>query len=83
MKLSGEISFRHLAIEGVFKSHKTLLAHLLAQKIGGQLVLDQTDNPYLRDFYNEKEGAAFLNPARLSGHRYHQQSRLLQRESVR
>ncbi len=80
MKLSGEISFRHLAIEGVFKSHKTLLAHLLAQKIGGQLVLDQTDNPYLRDFYNEKEGAAFLTQLVFLANRYHQQSRLLQRD---
>ncbi|MBP7795060.1 MAG: deoxynucleoside kinase, partial [Candidatus Saccharicenans sp.] len=80
MKFSGEISFRHLAIEGVFKSHKTLLAHLLAQKIGGQLVLDQTDNPYLKDFYNEKEGTAFLTQLVFLANRYHQQSRLLQRD---
>lgn len=60
MKFSADINFRHIAIEGVFRSRKTLLAHLLAQKIGGQLVLDQTANPYLRDFYNEREGAAFL-----------------------
>ncbi|MDD8019773.1 MAG: deoxynucleoside kinase [Acidobacteriota bacterium] len=80
MKLSGEIVFKHVAVEGVFKSRKTLLAHLLAQKIGGQLVLDQTDNPYLKDFYNEREGAAFLAQLIFLANRYHQQSRLLQRD---
>ncbi|MCI4444524.1 MAG: deoxynucleoside kinase [Candidatus Aminicenantes bacterium] len=75
-----EIGFRHIAIEGVFKSRKTLLAHHLAQKIGGQLVLDQPGNPYLKDFYNEKEGAAFLAQLIFLANRYHQQSRLLQRD---
>lgn len=80
MKLGSEISFRHLAVEGVFRSKKTLLAHQLAQKIGGQLVLDQTNNPYLRDFYNEREGAAFLAQLVFLANRYHQQVRLLQRD---
>ncbi|MGQ9801164.1 MAG: deoxynucleoside kinase [Candidatus Saccharicenans sp.] len=80
MKFSTDINFRHIAIEGVLRSRKTLLAHLLAQKIGGQLVLDETVNPYLRDFYNEKEGAAFLAQLIFLANRYHQQSRLLQRD---
>lgn len=80
MKFSTDINFRHIAIEGVFRSRKTLLAHLLAQKIGGQLVLDETANPYLRDFYNEKEGAAFLAQLIFLANRYHQQSRLIQRD---
>ncbi|MGC8747070.1 MAG: deoxynucleoside kinase, partial [Candidatus Saccharicenans sp.] len=80
MKPGEEIVFRHIAVEGVFKSRKTLLAHLLAQKIGGQLVLDQPGNPYLKDFYNEKEGAAFLTQLIFLANRYHQQSRLLQRD---
>ncbi len=80
MKFSADISFRHIAVEGVFRSRKTLLAHLLAQKIGGQLVLDQTANPYLKDFYNEKEGAAFLAQLIFLANRYHQQARLLQRD---
>lgn len=80
MKFSADINFRHIAVEGVFRSRKTLLAHLLAQKIGGQLVLDQTANPYLRDFYNEREGAAFLAQLIFLANRYHQQARLLQRD---
>ena len=78
--ISEEIRCRHLAIEGVFKSRKTLLAHLLAQKIGGKLILDQTENPYLKDFYNEREGAAFLAQLIFLANRYHQQSQLVQRE---
>ncbi len=80
MKFSADISFRHIAIEGVFRSKKTLLAHLLAQKIGGQLILDQTANPYLKDFYNEREGAAFLAQLIFLANRYHQQARLVQRD---
>ncbi|MDI6699314.1 MAG: deoxynucleoside kinase [Candidatus Saccharicenans sp.] len=80
MKFSADISFKHIAIEGVFRSKKTLLAHLLAQKIGGQLVLDQTANPYLKDFYNEREGAAFLAQLIFLANRYHQQVRLVQRD---
>ncbi|MDI6849869.1 MAG: deoxynucleoside kinase [Candidatus Saccharicenans sp.] len=80
MKFSADISFKHIAVEGVFRSKKTLLAHLLAQKIGGQLVLDQTANPYLKDFYNEREGAAFLAQLIFLANRYHQQVRLVQRD---
>jgi len=78
--ISEEIRCRHLAIEGVFKSRKTLLAHLLAQKIGGKLILDHTENPYLKDFYNEREGAAFLAQLIFLANRYHQQAQLVQRE---
>ncbi len=80
MNIGGEINFRHLAIEGVFKSRKTLLAHLLSQKIGGKLILDRTDNPYLQEFHNEKEGAAFLAQLIFLANRYHQQAQLVQRE---
>ncbi len=72
--------FRHLAIEGVMKSGKTKLAALLAQRIGGKVVYDRTENPYLKDFYDEKEGAAFLAQLVFLVNRYHQQARLVQRD---
>jgi deoxyadenosine/deoxycytidine kinase len=75
-----EISFFHIAIEGIFKSGKTVLAQVLAQKMGGKVVLDRTENPYLRDFYDEKEGAAFLTQLIFLVNRYHQQMGLAQRE---
>jgi len=60
--ISEEIRCRHLAIEGVFKSRKTLLAHLLAQKIGGKLILDQTEILTSKTFTTrEKERLFWLN----------------------
>jgi len=75
-----QIEFNHIAVEGVFKSGKTRLAGLLSQRLGGKVVLDKTDNPYLKDFYDEKEGAAFLSQLVFLVNRYHQQARLVQRD---
>jgi len=74
------IEFRHIALEGVFKSGKTKLAGLLSQRLGGKVVLDKTENPYLKEFYDEKEGAAFLAQLVFLVNRYHQQARLVQRD---
>lgn len=80
MKSALEIPFKHIAVEGVFLSRKTQLANVLAQRVGGKIVLDQVGNPYLKDFYNEREGAAFLAQLVFLANRYHQQLRLLQRD---
>lgn len=72
--------FKHIAIEGPLKSGKTQLANMLAQKIGGRVVFDRAENPYLKDFYDEKEGAAFLAQLVFLVNRYHQQQRLMQRD---
>ena len=75
-----DIPFRHIAIEGIMKSGKTRLANILAQKIGGKVIFDRLENPYIKDFYDELEGAAFLAQLVFLVNRYHQQSRLLQRD---
>ena len=75
-----EIEFKHIAVEGVFKSGKTKIAGLLAQRLGGKVVLDKPENPYLKDFYDEKEGAAFLTQLVFLVNRYYQQARLVQRD---
>jgi deoxyadenosine/deoxycytidine kinase len=75
-----DIPFRHIAIEGMLKSGKTRLANILAQRIGGKVIFDRLENPYIKDFYDEKEGAAFLAQLVFLVNRYHQQSRLLQRD---
>ena len=80
MKSAIEIPFKHIAVEGVFKSRKSQLANLLAQRIGGKVVFDHVGNPYLKEFYDEKEGAAFLSQLVFLANRYHQQVRLLQRD---
>ncbi|MBM3294317.1 MAG: hypothetical protein FJY82_07295 [Candidatus Aminicenantes bacterium] len=75
-----DAGFKHIAVEGVFHSGKTKLAGLLAQRMGGRVVLDRTENPYLKDFYDEKDGAAFLAQLVFLVNRYHQQVRLVQRD---
>ena len=62
------------------KSGKTRLANILAEKIGGKVIFDRLENPYIKDFYDELEGAAFLAQLVFLVNRYHQQSRLLQRD---
>lgn len=74
------VPFRHVAIEGILKCGKTKLAKVFAEKLGGQAVFDRIDNPYLKDFYEEKEGGAFLAQLVFLVNRYHQQARLLQRD---
>ena len=80
MKTALDIPFKHIAIEGVFRAHKTQLANILAQRIGGKVVFDHVGNPYLKDFYNEKEGSSFLTQLVFLANRYNQQVRLLQRD---
>src|SRR5665647_2417435 len=80
MKSALEIPFKHIAVEGVFRSRKTQLANVLAQRVGGKVVLDNVGNPYLKDFYTEREGSAFLTQLVFLANRYNQQVRLLQRD---
>jgi len=80
MKSALEVPFKHIAIDGVFRSRKTQLANILAQRIGGKVVFDHVGNPYLKDFYNEKDGSAFLTQLVFLANRYNQQLRLLQRD---
>lgn len=73
------VIFRHIAVEGVMRSGKTRLSNILAQKLGGKVIYDRVENPYIKDFYDEKEGAAFLAQLVFLVNRYHQQAGLLQR----
>jgi deoxyadenosine/deoxycytidine kinase len=74
------IPFKHIAIEGVFKSGKTKLVKIFAEKLGGQAIFDRGDNPYIKDLYEEKEGGAFQAQLVFLVNRYHQQSALLQQD---
>ncbi len=52
------MAFRYLAIEGPIGVGKTRLAERLAERIDGSTVLEDAENPFLADFYNERPGAA-------------------------
>jgi deoxyguanosine kinase len=50
---------RFIAIEGPIRVGKSTLARFLAEKLHARRVVDCEDNPFLRDYYEEKPGAAF------------------------
>ena len=52
------MAFRYIAIEGPIGVGKTRLAQRLASRIDAITVLEDTDNPFLADFYNDRPGAA-------------------------
>jgi deoxyadenosine/deoxycytidine kinase len=52
------VAFRYIAIEGPIGVGKTRLAERLAHRIDANTVLEEADNPFLADFYNDRPGAA-------------------------
>jgi deoxyguanosine kinase len=53
------MKFRSIAVEGPIGVGKTSFVELLARKTEAQKVFEKIDNPFLRDFYQDKQGAAF------------------------
>jgi deoxyguanosine kinase len=52
------VQFRHIAVEGPIGAGKTALAERLGTRLDAVLVLEEPDNPFLADFYNDRPGAA-------------------------
>jgi len=52
------VAFHYLAIEGPIGVGKTRLAERLAAKLEATTVLEDTENPFLADFYADRPGAA-------------------------
>jgi deoxyadenosine/deoxycytidine kinase len=52
------VAFHYLAIEGPIGVGKTPLAERLARRLDASPVLENADNPFLADFYNDRPGAA-------------------------
>ncbi len=72
---------RYLAIEGPIGVGKTSLATRLAERLGGRLVLERVEaNPFLADFYRDRERLAFQTQIFFLLNRYRQQEELAQHE---
>lgn len=70
---------RHIAIEGVIGVGKTTLAQMLAERLGGRLVLEKfEENPFLPKFYDDPEHYAFQTQIFFLLSRYRQQQDLFQ-----
>jgi deoxyadenosine/deoxycytidine kinase len=52
------LQFRYIAVEGPIGAGKTTLAERLGTRLDATLVLEETDNPFLADFYADRPGAA-------------------------
>jgi deoxyguanosine kinase len=52
------VHFRYIAVEGPVGAGKTALAQRLGPRLDATLVLEQSDNPFLADFYADRPGAA-------------------------
>ena len=52
------MTFRYIAREGPFGVGKTSLVNRLATRLDATAVLEETDNPFLADFYGGRPGSA-------------------------
>jgi deoxyadenosine/deoxycytidine kinase len=74
------MKFRTIAVEGPIGVGKTSFVELLAKKLDAIRVLEKVDNPFLRDFYQDKQGASFQAQLFFLLSRYRQLQELAQRD---
>ena len=72
------MQFRSIAVEGPIGAGKTALAERLGARFEATLVLEQTDNPFLADFYADRPGAALQAQLFYLLNRHRQQTSLRQ-----
>ena len=73
------MKFRSIAVEGPIGVGKTSFVELLVKKFEAHKVLERVENPFLRDFYLDKTGAAFQAQLFFLLSRYRQLMELSQR----
>ena len=72
---------RYIVVEGVIGVGKTSLARLLCERLQARLVLEEVEeNPFLKDFYRDRERYAFQTQMHFLFSRYQQQRSLRQTE---
>ncbi len=70
---------RYIAVEGPIGVGKTTLAQRLAKRLEARTVMEEfTDNPFLREFYRDRERVAFQTQVYFLVARFKQQERLRQ-----
>ena len=74
------LDFRYLAIEGPVGLGKTVLAERLGARLDATVVLDESENPFLADFYAGRSGSAFQAQLFFTLARHRQLLNLRQRE---
>ena len=77
------MEFRYIAIEGPPGDGKTALAERLAVRLDVAAVLEETENPFLADFYADRAGAALQAQLFFLLNRHRQQVSLRQADLFR
>ena len=72
------MQFRYIAVEGPIGAGKTALAERLANRLDATLVLEDTENPFLADFYADRPGSALQAQLFYLLQRHRQQTTLQQ-----
>jgi deoxyguanosine kinase len=72
------VDFRYIAIEGPVGLGKSALADRLGARLDATIVLDETENPFLPEFYAARAGAAFQAQLFFTLSRHRQQTSLRQ-----
>jgi deoxyguanosine kinase len=72
------LDVRHIALEGPIGVGKSALAERLAARLDATLVLEDTENPFLADFYADRPGAGLQAQLFYLLARHRQQSALRQ-----
>jgi deoxyadenosine/deoxycytidine kinase len=74
------MKFGTIAVEGPIGVGKTSFVNLLAKKFDAHVVLENLDNPFLKNFYEDQPGAAFQAQLFFLLLRYRQLQELAQRD---
>jgi deoxyguanosine kinase len=72
------VDFRYIAIEGPVGLGKSALADRLGARLDATIVLDETENPFLPEFYAGRPGAGFQAQLFFTLSRHRQQTSLRQ-----
>ena len=73
------LGFHYLAVDGPIGVGKTTLVEMLTRRFEGVKILEDVDNPFLGDFYQDRPGAAFQTELYFLLSRYKQQQDISQR----